>query len=176
MNWQVMPVTMCDCHHRCAVTRSLGERVGLVGQNGAGKSTLLGAIAGVRRAEEGRMTIKNGARVGYLVQTAVSGSDNTVWQEHSMHYSGIATAAHGLYERMLSVSAMPVCSEMHAINDAKAAMDSAEARVAADADGSDTQALEDMLNAMATFEAVGGYTQDKTVAEALQSQHRVRRC
>jgi hypothetical protein len=58
-----------------------------------------------------------------------------------------------------------VCSEMHAINDAKAAMDSAEARVAADADGSDTQALEDMLNAMATFEAVGGYTQDKTVAE-----------
>jgi hypothetical protein len=54
---------------------------------------------------------------------------------------------------------------MHAINDAKAAMDSAEARVAADADGSDTQALEDMLNAMATFEAVGGYTQDKTVAE-----------
>jgi hypothetical protein len=60
---------------------------------------------------------------------------------------------------------LQVCSEMHAINDAKAAMDSAEARVAADADGSDTQALEDMLNAMATFEAVGGYTQDKTVAE-----------
>jgi hypothetical protein len=27
------------------------------------------------------MVIKNGARVGYLVQTAVSGSDNTVWQE-----------------------------------------------------------------------------------------------
>jgi ATPase subunit of ABC transporter with duplicated ATPase domains len=71
-----------------AVTRIVGERVGLVGQNGAGKSTLLGAIAGVRRAEEGRMTIKSGARVGYLVQTAVSGSDNTVWQEvHSAHQS-----------------------------------------------------------------------------------------
>jgi ATPase subunit of ABC transporter with duplicated ATPase domains len=63
------------------VTLTVGERVGLVGQNGAGKSTLLGAIAGVRRAEEGRMTIKNCVRIGYLVQTAVSGSDNTVWQE-----------------------------------------------------------------------------------------------
>jgi macrolide transport system ATP-binding/permease protein len=72
---------MHDHHLHFAVTHTVGERVGLVGQNGAGKSTLLGAIAGVRRAEEGRMTIKNGARVGYLVQTAVSGSDNTVWQE-----------------------------------------------------------------------------------------------
>jgi hypothetical protein len=63
---------------------------------------------------------------------------------------------------------------MHAINDAKAAMDSAEARVAADADGSDTQALEDMLNAMATFEAVGGYTQDKTVAEVYYIHNYIR--
>jgi ATPase subunit of ABC transporter with duplicated ATPase domains len=44
------------------------ERVGLVGPNGAGKSTLLSAIAGRRETDTGRVLVKPGVTVGYLVQ------------------------------------------------------------------------------------------------------------
>ncbi len=54
-----------------------GERVGFFSPNGAGKSTLLSAIAGRRMLEGGRMLVKPGVTVGYLVQTAISGSNLT---------------------------------------------------------------------------------------------------
>ena len=57
------------------------ERVGLVGPNGAGKSTLLSAISGRRELDGGRVFVKPGVTVGYLVQTAVSGSNRTAWEE-----------------------------------------------------------------------------------------------
>ncbi len=45
-----------------------GERIGIVGRNGAGKSTLLRIIAGVESADEGRVTLTNSARIGFLAQ------------------------------------------------------------------------------------------------------------
>jgi len=59
-----------------------GERVGLVGPNGAGKSTLLSAAAG-RLPVKGKVLVKPGMSLGYLIQTAVSGSERTCWEEAS---------------------------------------------------------------------------------------------
>jgi ATP-binding cassette subfamily F protein 3 len=55
----------------------LGERAGLVAPNGAGKSTLLRVIAGELDADEGTVTLKKGATLGYYRQgheTRVEGS------------------------------------------------------------------------------------------------------
>jgi ATP-binding cassette, subfamily F, member 3 len=55
----------------------LGERAGLVAPNGAGKSTLLRVIAGELDADEGTVTRKKGAALGYYRQgheTRVEGS------------------------------------------------------------------------------------------------------
>ena len=54
-----------------------GERAGLVAPNGAGKSTLLRVIAGEIDADEGMVTLKKGATLGYYRQgheTRVEGS------------------------------------------------------------------------------------------------------
>jgi len=58
-----------------------GQRVGLVGANGCGKSTLLRCLSGHRRVDNGRLVVGNRVEMGYLEQTAVSGSDRTVWEE-----------------------------------------------------------------------------------------------
>ena len=43
-----------------------GERVGLIGPNGAGKSTLLRLLAGREAPDEGTVSARRGARIGYL--------------------------------------------------------------------------------------------------------------
>lgn len=54
----------------------------LVGQNGAGKSTLLKAIVG-DLSYDGKIVVGTKERVGYLQQTAVAGSQRTVYEEAS---------------------------------------------------------------------------------------------
>ncbi len=44
------------------------RRIGLIARNGRGKSTLLKIIAGEEPADEGRITLRGGIRVGYLEQ------------------------------------------------------------------------------------------------------------
>jgi hypothetical protein len=63
----------------CAVMP--GQVVGLVGGNGCGKSTLLKCIAGKRSVQDGEIAISKELEVGYFEQTAVSGSQKTVYQE-----------------------------------------------------------------------------------------------
>jgi ABC-type uncharacterized transport system ATPase subunit len=58
-----------------------GEKVGLVGANGAGKSTLLRCLIGTRGIDSGRILVGQRVQLGYLEQTAVSGSTRTVWEE-----------------------------------------------------------------------------------------------
>ena len=44
------------------------QRVGLIARNGKGKSTLLKIIAGEEPYDEGKITLRNGVKVGYLEQ------------------------------------------------------------------------------------------------------------
>ena len=69
-----------------------GQRVGLVGANGAGKSTLLKAIAGARTVQAGRVAVAPHVPVGFLEQTAVSGSTRSVWDEARSQMTAIAAA------------------------------------------------------------------------------------
>lgn len=45
-----------------------GDRIGVVGRNGDGKSSLLGVLAGTIAPQDGRVTRRNGLRVGLLSQ------------------------------------------------------------------------------------------------------------
>lgn len=44
------------------------KRIGLIARNGKGKSTLLKIVAGDEPADDGKITLRNGLRVGYLEQ------------------------------------------------------------------------------------------------------------
>jgi ATP-binding cassette subfamily F protein 3 len=56
----------------------LGERAGLVAPNGAGKSTLLRVIAGELDPDEGTVTLKKGATLGYYRQGHEVRAEGTV--------------------------------------------------------------------------------------------------
>jgi len=139
---------------------------GLVGQNGCGKSTLLKAVMNEYEATsyDGRIVVDNTQTVGYLQQTAVSGSTRTVFEE--------------------------ACDAMTEVSEAKIALEEAEQRVArhdgtdsttdstdistdsTDGPSSTSSSLEDDLElldrAMTQYENVGGYTQHQTVNELLK--------
>jgi ATP-binding cassette subfamily F protein 3 len=48
------------------------DRIGLVGANGTGKSSLLRIVAGQISADQGELSLRRGARVGYLPQDVTS--------------------------------------------------------------------------------------------------------
>ena len=107
---------------------------------GAGKSTLLGAITGTVRMEEGRACVAPKVKVGYLKQTAVSGSQKTVKEE--------------------------AASEMTEINEARVLVKDAEKKVE-EGDVSE-KALNALNFANERFASVGGHTQDVMVESVLK--------
>lgn len=124
INWSVQP----------------NERWGIVGVNGAGKSTLLGAITGTVRMDSGAALVHSNVRVGYMKQTAVSGSARTVYEEAK--------------------------SEMTALEEA-GEMLAATTKVVEDGDYSE-EALDNLANAQETFEKLGGYEQEQMVESVLK--------
>ncbi len=50
-----------------------GRRVGLVGRNGSGKSTLFRLITGQTTADDGKIELRRGARIGQVAQEAPAG-------------------------------------------------------------------------------------------------------
>ena len=116
------------------------ERWGIVGPNGMGKSTLLGAITGTVRMDTGRALVAPKVRVGYLKQSAVSGSTKTVAEEAR--------------------------SEMTAIENARDRLDTAS-KVVELGDFSE-EALEALAEAQEEYEAVGGYEQEQRVDSVLK--------
>ena len=117
-----------------------GQRWGIVGPNGAGKSTLLGALTGTVRMEEGEALVAPKIDVGYLKQTAVSGSTKTVLEEAS--------------------------SEMKKINAAKMRMELAETNISNGDTSTDT--LQELDDATTAFTNAGGWNQEQTVANVLK--------
>ena len=116
------------------------ERWGIVGPNGCGKSTLLGAITGAVRIDDGTALVASKVKVGYLKQTAVSGSTKTVRDE--------------------------AASEMQEINEEKERMARLEQQVA-DGDASD-DTLNKLARSQARFEDIGGFTQEQDVDVVLK--------
>eukprot|EP00850_Spirogloea_muscicola_P013762 SM000095S24976 [mRNA] locus=s95:208027:212058:+ [translate_table: standard] len=114
-----------------------GDRVGLVGANGCGKSTLLRVIAGRRDPDRGAVLLDTGTRLGYLEQTAVSGSTRTTWDEAR--------------------------SEMAELNAAEEELRAAELAVEREEHG----AVQRLGQAMEAFEAVDGYKADESIASVL---------
>ena len=78
-----------DILTNASLTVAEGQKVGLIGVNGAGKSTLFKIIMGMETADSGEISLKKGAKLGYLEQT-VQGLDNTVYQEISLAFSHLA--------------------------------------------------------------------------------------
>lgn len=64
-----------------------GDRIGLVGRNGEGKSSLLGMLSGKIEPNSGRVTQRNGLRVGVLDQSDTLDSESTI------HYAVVGDMA-----------------------------------------------------------------------------------
>ena len=123
VNWQIRP----------------NERWAIVGKNGAGKSTLLKTIAQTKPNDQ-NLALKSKVRLGFLEQTAVSGSTRSLRDE--------------------------VMSRMDAFCSAQEELKAAEAACArGKVSASDLQRLE---TARATFEAVDGYAVDARVSRVLK--------
>ena len=109
-------------------------------KNRAGKSTLLGAITGTVRMDNGKALVHSKVRVGYMRQTAVSGSTKTVYEEAR--------------------------SEMTAVEDARELLEAAT-KVVEDGDYSE-EALERLAEAQEDFQNLGGYEQEAMVENVLK--------
>jgi len=114
----------------------------LIGGNGCGKSTLLKAITN-ELLYEGDIHLGNpDNQIGYLRQTAVSGSTRTVFDE----------AASGMVE----------------LQSAKDALEAAQEKLTAADDATDPLLLKELDSATKSYEALGGYTMEQKVATVLK--------
>lgn len=57
-----------------------GDKIGIIAKNGAGKSTMLRILGGLEDYDSGKITFRNGVRVGYLDQDSVFDTSKTVIQ------------------------------------------------------------------------------------------------
>ncbi|MBL8131920.1 MAG: ABC-F family ATP-binding cassette domain-containing protein [Anaerolineae bacterium] len=128
------------------VTLQPGAKVGLVGPNGIGKTSLLLLLCGLDQPAAGRVTLKEGVRLGYLRQEAMSAfheAANTVWEEMMSVFAGV-----------------------HVLEDRLAALETA---MSEETDGAALEAILDEYGAVRQeFETLGGYDYEVRTKATLQ--------
>jgi ATPase subunit of ABC transporter with duplicated ATPase domains len=112
----------------------------LIGGNGAGKSTMLKAICGEILYDGSIFIGRSENDIGFLRQTAVSGSNKTVFDE--------------------------AASGMVLLQRAKDRLEAIQSRIAMD--GVNDNALLELDKATTKYEAAGGYTQEQKVSTVLK--------
>ena len=96
-----------------------GERVALIGSNGEGKTTLLKLITGELQPDNGKIFLKNGAKVGYLAQNGGYDSGNTVYEEMKGVFDEDFSAVAKLSELSANLAALDYASREYAVISAK---------------------------------------------------------
>ena len=88
-----------------------GQRTGIIAKNGTGKSTLLNILAGHEGSDSGKITFRNGLRVGYLPQTPQYPADLSVID--ACFHGGSETASIvKRYEQCLATEGNPGLDEL----------------------------------------------------------------
>ena len=104
-----------------------GDKVALIANNGAGKSTLLKIITGNDTADRGRVTLRNGIRVGYLSQDPVFNEEHTISELIASANSKVLNAIRD-YDKALEAQSNDFNDETHhAFEQASLKMDELEA-------------------------------------------------
>ncbi len=116
-----------------------GERVGLVGPNGCGKTTLLRIVIGLEAPDTGAFSLETGATIGYLPQG----------QEQALGDTVDAMIRSGLADLEMARERMEAYAERMAQGDTS------------------EQMLADYGEAVARFEALGGYEIEHRIQEVL---------
>ncbi|KAG7357674.1 ABC transporter related protein [Nitzschia inconspicua] len=136
---------------------------GLIGANGCGKSTLLKAIM-EEISYDGKITIGTTQTVGYLQQTAVSGSRKSVFEEAASAMKGIQAARDELYLAEQAVAS-------HDETDTTSSSSTSTSVSSNNNDKKKKSTLEQDLDrldqAIRQYEQLGGYEQEKQVGEML---------
>lgn len=96
------------------------QHIGLIARNGKGKSTLLKILAGEEPLDSGRITLRNGIRVGYLEQEPDFEAGVTV-MDACLQRSGEKAAVVARYEEALS------CNDNDALQELMEEMDRLDA-------------------------------------------------
>jgi ATP-binding cassette, subfamily F, member 3 len=122
-----------------------GEKVGLVGRNGAGKTTLLRIMARLDIPEEGSVSLRPGATVGYLSQIPAIDEGYTLWDEAAAAFAGLRTIERRLAEAEAALAAPEIHGDEHRLS----------------------LALEDYGRLRDRFERGGGFTYEAEIRRAL---------
>ncbi len=95
------------------------DRLALVGPNGAGKTTLLNIVSGREDADEGRVVLAKGARVGYLEQEAIEMEERPIFEEVMSSQVEILEAEQRLHRLEASLGADPTEQQLAAAGKAR---------------------------------------------------------
>ncbi|WP_251231766.1 ribosomal protection-like ABC-F family protein [Adlercreutzia aquisgranensis] len=95
------------------------DRLALVGPNGAGKTTLLNIVSGQEDADEGRVVLAKGARVGYLEQEAIEMEDRSIFGEVMASQVEVLEAEQRLHRLEASLGENPTEQQLAAAGRAR---------------------------------------------------------